>query len=40
MIFLIGFITILSASFAKIRDAAVRTKQENIVVENCKMASP
>jgi len=34
MIFLIGYITIRSASFEKIRDAAVSTKQVKIVVAN------
>lgn len=39
MIFLIGLITMRSASFEKMREAPVRTKQVNIVVANYKMAS-
>lgn len=39
MIFLIGLITIRSASFENMREAPVRTKQVKIVVANCRMTS-
>jgi hypothetical protein len=39
MIFLIGFITMRSASFENMREAPVSTKQVKIVVANYRMAS-
>ena len=39
MIFLIGLITMRSASFENMREAPVRTKHVKIVVANYRMAS-
>ena len=39
IIFLMGFMTMRSASFENMREAPVRTKQVKIVVANYRMAS-